>query len=407
MDLNSLIYGLGISGLFASRAFLPAFISSVVLRWGDSFPFLKEIDFLQNLGGSEPSWFTNGYVITALGVLSLLEIGATKIPEAEEALESVSKYLKTGMVAATYFGFLSTADKSYIEGNLLAMQAGFFANIWGFISVANTYFTASIRSGIMELLYEADEDDSLGLRKIISWAEDAWAVIGFIWLILYPIVVLIILGILLGGAFLLKKYFHYKEERSKVACESCGAQNYPCGTECHSCHSPLPRPVTVGFFGQSKNDKPIENLETHKLRLTEKKRCPSCGTRMEDKDPHQTCRACGHELFKDPAFAKDYLAMVTSRLVPILLITLALSFIPFLGLVIGVIIYRVHLVAPFRRYIPLYRSFFLKWMIRIFFFILIAVQLIPGIGGVVVPLMALISYRSYRKSFVKGLTKLA
>ena len=83
-----------------------------------------------------------------------------------------------------------------------------FANIWGFISVANTYFTASIRSGIMELLFEADEDDSLGLRKMISWAEDAWAVIGCFWLILYTIVVFIILGMLVGGAFLLRKPPH-------------------------------------------------------------------------------------------------------------------------------------------------------------------------------------------------------
>ena len=67
-----------------------------------------------------------------------------------------------------------------------------------------------------ELLFEADEDDSLGLRKMIAWAEDAWMVIGFFWLILYPIVVLIILGVLLGSAFLLKKYFQYKEERSKI-----------------------------------------------------------------------------------------------------------------------------------------------------------------------------------------------
>jgi hypothetical protein len=63
MDLNSLIYGLGISGLFASRAFLPAFISSAVLRYGDSFPFLKNVDFLQNIGGGEPTWFTNGYTV--------------------------------------------------------------------------------------------------------------------------------------------------------------------------------------------------------------------------------------------------------------------------------------------------------------------------------------------------------
>ena len=405
MDLNSLIYGLGISGLFASRAFLPAFISSVVLRWGDHFPFLSNIDFLQNIGGGEPTWFTNGYVITALGVLSMLEVGATKIPEAEEALESVSKYLKTGMVAATYFGFLSTADKAYIEGNLLVMQAGFLANVWGFISIANTYITSGIRNGIMELLFEADEDDSLGLRKMIAWAEDAWAVIGFFWLIIYPIVVLIILAVLLGSAFLLKKYFQYKEERSKVTCESCGEQNYPCATECHNCHTPIPNPVRVGLFGQSKNDRPAEDLAKHKLHLAEKKRCPACGTRLEDRNPHQTCGTCGHELFKDPDFASDYLSMVGGRLVPVLLICLALSFIPFLGLVIGVIIYRVQLVAPFRRYIPLHRSFFIKWMIRLFFIILIAVQLIPGVGAVVVPLMALISYRSYRKSFVESLTE--
>lgn len=403
MDLNSLIYGLGISGLFASRAFLPAFVSSVVLRYGNDFPFLKDIEFLQNVGGGEPTWFTNGYVILALGVLSLLEIGATKIPEAEEALENVNKYLKTGMVAATYLGFLSTADKSYIEGNLLVTQAGFMSNVWLVLTSATTYLCTSIRSGILEVLYEADEDDSLGLRNLIAWAEDAWAVIGFIWLILYPVVVLIIIGCLVGTAYLLKKYFEHREERAKVACESCGEKNFPCAPECHSCHTPFPRPVQVGFFGQSKKDRPVENLEQHRFRLVEKKRCPACGTRLEEKNPYQTCPACGHELFKDPAFARDYLSLVSGRFVPVMLICLGLSFIPFIGLVIGVIVYRVNLVAPFLRYIPLHRSFFIKWLVRLFFFILVALQLIPGVGAVVVPIMALISYRTYRRSFVREL----
>lgn len=402
MDLNTLIYGLGISGLFASRAFLPAFISAFMLRYGDSFPILKEIDFIQNVGGGEPTWFTNGYVITALGVLSVLEIVATKIPEAEEALESVNKYIKTGMVAATYFGFLSTADKGYIEGNLLVLQAGFMANVWGLLSATSTYFFASLRSSILEILFEADEDDSLGLRNLISWAEDGWAVIGFFWLILYPLVVLVILGIILGSAFLLKKHYDRKEEKSKINCEACEAINYPSATECHSCHSPVPSPVTVGLFGQSKTD-PVTDVAKHKLRLTEKKRCPACATRLPERDPQQTCGSCGHALFKEPSLARDYLAMVGSRLPVVLLISLGLSFIPFLGLVIGVIIYRIQLVAPFRRYIPLHRSFFIKWMIRLFFFLLIAVQLIPGIGGVVVPVMALVSFMAYRRSFVKGL----
>ncbi|MCB1122945.1 MAG: hypothetical protein KJT03_15425, partial [Verrucomicrobiae bacterium] len=231
----------------------------------------------------------------------------------------------------------------------------------------------------------------------------AWAIIGFFWLIIYPFVVLAIIGSLVGIAYLLKKYFAYREERSKVDCESCGEKNYPCATECFSCHTLLTTPVRVGFFGQSKKNKPAENVEKHKLLLTEKKRCPACGTRLETRNPHQACPSCGHELFKDPQFAQDYLSMVGNRLFPVLLICLGLSFIPFIGLVIGVIIYRVNLVAPFRRYIPLHSSFFIKWMIRLFFFILIAVQLIPGVGAVVVPVMALINYRSYRRSFVKVL----
>ncbi|MCZ6673146.1 MAG: DUF4126 family protein [Verrucomicrobia bacterium] len=402
MDLNTLIYGLGISGLFASRAFIPAFISSFMLRYGEYFPILKDIDFLQKVGGGEPSWFTNGYVITALGVLSILEIGATKIPEAEEALESVNKYLKTGMVAATYFGFMSTADKGFIEGNLMVMQAGFMSGIWGTISTANTYLFASLRSSILEVLFEADQDDDLGLRKLISWAEDGWAVIGFFWLIIYPIVVLIILGVIFGSAFLLKKHYDRKEEKSKIDCGECEATNYPSATECHSCHAPVASPVKVGLFGQSKSD-PAEDVAKHKLRLAEKKRCPACATRLSERNPHQTCDTCGHELFKNSTIAKDYLGMVAGRLPLVLIISLGLSFIPFLGLVIGVIIYRIQLVAPFRRYIPLHRSLFIKWMIRLLFFVLIAVQLIPGVGGIVVPIMAIISYMAYRGSFVKGL----
>lgn len=402
MDLNSLIYGLGISGLFASRAFIPAFIASFMLRYGDSFPFLKEIDFIQNAGGGEPTWFTNGYVITALGVLSALEIIATKIPEAEETLERVNKYLKTGMAAATYFGFLSTADKSYIEGNLLVMQAGFISNIWGLLSTANTYLFANLRSGLLEMLFEADQDDDLGLRKLISWAEDGWAVIGFFWLIIYPLVVLTILGVIVGSAFLLKKYYDRKEEKSRVICSGCSGKNYPSATECRTCHTPVETPVQIGMFGQSKT-KPAEDREKHMLRLVEKKRCPACANRLDERNPKQTCKSCGHHLFSNEVFTKDYLGTIAGRLPVVLIISLALSFIPFLGLIIGIIIYRIQLVAPFRRYIPLHRSFFIKWMIRIFFLFLIVLQIIPGVGGVVVPIMAFISYRAYRGSFLKSL----
>jgi len=408
MDLNALLYGLGLSGLFTSRAFVPAFLTACVLRWGDnlaSMPLvgqlLDKLPLLDNLGG-EPTWFTNGYVITALGVLSALEIVSSKIPEAEQALADVNKYLKTGMAAATYFGLVSTADSQFIEGNLLVSQAGFLANIYGIIVTFTTYITASARDGIFALFMDADEDDDIGLRRLINWAEDGWAVIGFFWLVLYPAIVLVVLGVIAASFILIKKYLSYKEEKSKIECPSCHDKVYPSATECPHCHNAMPSPKAIGLFGQSK-DKDISDLESHQLNLVEKKRCPKCATRFEKRTTKQLCATCGYELFKDASFRQAYLSRIAARVPVVLLFCLGLSFIPFFGLVIGVILYRVQLVAPFRRYIPLHRNFLIKWFIRILFFILIAVQLMPGAGFWVVPVMALISYSMYRRSFVRSL----
>lgn len=411
MDLNALFYGLGISGLFASRAFLPAFITAAVLRWGDNFTdlpiigeLLSKVNFLDAIG-SEPTWFTNGYVITALGLFAALEIAATKIPEAEEALESVNKYLKTGMMAATYFGFVSTTDAEFLNENML-IQAGIMANFWGLLGMANTYVMSSIRGSLLEILFDADDGDDLGARNLIAWAEDGWVIVGFIWLIVYPAAVLLILGIVFGFFFLIKKYLNYKEEKSKIECAECNTSLYPCATECYSCHTPVPSPVKIGMFGQPK-DEAAGDVEKLKFRLVEKKRCPVCATRFEERSTIQSCETCGHKPFENSEWVSDYITRITLRLPIVLLICFGLSFIPFLGLVIGVLYYRVQIVAPFRRYIPWHRSFFVKWLVRFVFFILIAVQLIPGAGGFVVPVMALLSYLAYKRSFKKSLPSAA
>ena len=66
------------------------------------------------------------------------------------------------------------------------------------------------------MLFEADQDDDLGLRKLISWAEDGWAVIGFFWLIIYPLVVLAILGIVLGGCLPAQKSISNIKKKNPV-----------------------------------------------------------------------------------------------------------------------------------------------------------------------------------------------
>jgi hypothetical protein len=91
----------------------------------------------------------------------------------------------------------------------------------------------------------------------------------------------------------------------------------------------------------------------------------------------------------------------------VLVVCALLSLIPVVGLIPGIIYYRFVLVGAFRRYLPLGKRFLLKWGIRILFFILMAFQWIPALGGLVVPLMAGISYVVFRTSFVNRLNATA
>ena len=79
----------------------------------------------------------------------------------------------------------------------------------------------------------------------------------------------------------------------------------------------------------------------------------------------------------------------------------ALGLIPVLGVIPAVILYRMEIVAPFRRYIPPGRGFFVRWGIRLASIALVAFQWVPVAGGLAVPAMALINYVAYRSAYRK------
>ena len=110
--METLLYGLGLSGIFASRAFLPSFLTACALRWGADLPLLNQIAQPSN---AEPSWFTHEYTILALGILSLVEILADKDPHARELMSYVDKYTKPALAALTMMGVLSISDASFLK----------------------------------------------------------------------------------------------------------------------------------------------------------------------------------------------------------------------------------------------------------------------------------------------------
>ena len=66
MNATQIMYAIASVGVFASRSFLPAFITALLMRYGGEWfgdiAFFEHMDTTQN-----PSWFTHGATIIVLG----------------------------------------------------------------------------------------------------------------------------------------------------------------------------------------------------------------------------------------------------------------------------------------------------------------------------------------------------
>jgi hypothetical protein len=103
----------------------------------------------------------------------------------------------------------------------------------------------------------------------------------------------------------------------------------------------------------------------------------------------------------DPSFATAYVASIDRRVPLLCAVCFVLGLIPVLGVIPGVIYYRLAIVAPFRRYIPPGRGFVLRWGVRLAILVLVAFQWVPVAGGFALPAMALINYGAYRMAYKK------
>jgi len=395
MQIATLIYGTGSVGPFASRAFVPAFITAMMMRFTPEYISWVSDD-MANVAGNAPSWFTSDISLIIFGILAILEVVATKSPDVRAVFREIDPYIKPIVAIITYMGVVATHDVSFIEQ--ATQQAGMSDAFPALLIGVGTYWLGTLRGGLLGFFIDADEDDDIGAQGLFSWAEDLWSLFGIVLLLIFPIVMLILLAIVAGILVLIQRRAQAREEQSKIDCADCGEKIYGSAITCFACKSPNPQPRTLSFMGRSL-DEPTPDTINHPYRLVEKKRCPACATRFEKRGLHQTCAACGHELFKDPGFAKAYLLRSDTRLPFVLAISALFSMVPIIGLIPGIIFYRMTLISPLRQYIPRTRTFLLRWGIRILFFFLIMCQWIPVAGALVVPTMAMINYTVYRSAF--------
>jgi hypothetical protein len=396
MSLALLIQGLGSIGIFSSRAFLPAFVTALVLRFGPHVSWLARTGLLQHIR-DVPTWFTSDPALIILGLLSVLELVAERIPEAKVLLDEVHDYLKAAMSALTFLGVLGASDQALVRG--VVGEAGPVEYLPALAIGAGTFLAGKARAAVVGPLREADEDDDLRLQSMLRWVEDLWGGLGPLALILLPLLTLAFFVVALVLLLLAGRFIEAREEATKVPCARCGQLIYASATACPFCQTPNSEPKAVGLLGGTK-DVPADPT-SHVFRLVSVKRCPVCATRLGRRAVPQRCEACGLTVMDDPRFVQEYVAFLDRRVPLVCAACFLLGLIPVLGVIPAVILYRLQIVAPLRRYLPPGQRFLLRWSIRLVSLVLVAFQWVPLLGGLLLPLMALVNYWAYRNAFRK------
>ncbi len=399
------MHGIASVGPQSTRAFTPAFLVAMLIRFGPQIPWLNQTSFVEELHG-EPIWFTHAITLWVLGILSAVEIIATKNSDLRALLKDFQAYLKTGMAALTYLGLVTAYESKFVEEGITlpatAMHAGWGDNIAGFILAACVFALATLQNQVVSLFVDLDEEDATGLQGMASWLADFWAVGSVFLMVLFPLLMIA----LLLAAFIVLVFVRYQlakaEEATKVECQACSKKIYACAPNCPHCGAQVAQPQAVGLLGVA-IAQPAPAPEKHAMELLAHKRCPQCATRLKRRCIDQQCPACGEKILEDADAVNRYLNFLAWRLPLVLTITFLMSLVPVAGLIAAVIYFKLTLTGPVQQYIPLATNFVTKWALRLASVVLIAFQWVPGVGGLVAPAMAAMGFFTYRSMLLRQL----
>jgi hypothetical protein len=394
MSLPAFLYSLASVPMFASRPFLAAAVTALVAKFGADIPFLRNSEVVVALSHS-PAWFTSWTVVGLLVALAVTEAIAVKHAEVRAFLDEFDGYLKSAVALLVSFAILDKDTAATVKS---IQHAGFgLESVFAVFVGGLTYLVAALRRGAIGLLSEVDDDDDIGLQSLLNWVENSWTVLGILFLIVFPVVALVLSALTALGLWLLKRHAEKREKLSRIPCAQCSSPVLPHATQCHVCSVPLRTPRGVSAFGTPKST-PADDPARHRFDLIARKRCPVCASRLKQRAIRQPCTTCKTVTFANQAEFQDYLGVLQARLPKTLLICLGLSAIPVIGVIPGVVYYRLTLVSGLRGYVPPLRGCLARVMIRVINWGIIALQPIPILGALIVPLMCLSTYTIYRTS---------
>jgi uncharacterized OB-fold protein len=388
MTVIQIVAALGMIPLFASRTFLPAFLTGVFLTYPNLFPGMDGVVPIE-----DGTMLTKTWMLVTLGVLSLLEIWADKNTDVRSMMNNTLPYLKPASYMLVSLGLI---DNSSAEILYQVQWAG-FDPMWILFTfgMLATHWLASLRRDFIEFLEDIDEDDNLFIGKIISWMEDSMVLFGFVLLIWSGILMVVIYTGLIAIFVYIRKRQEKKLEQQKIECNGCGKKNMPFALKCYNCSAPQPQVFSIGIFGQKK-DSLITNVQKHQINLISHRKCPDCGNKLKSQQLFQKCEYCDTELFSSPSI-KTFTKTIDRRFYKIVGASFLLGFLPIVGFIISAVLANIYLFSPYRKFIPKGSSFFTKMFIRF----LTLIFFIFGIvfGFLAAPLYCIMRYYIWKGKF--------
>jgi len=405
VNVTSLLYAFGSAPLFAARPFLAGFLTAALARYGEHLPIVGDSELVRGLSGA-PEWFTSGLCVAVLGVLALLEFLSGESAEVRATLEEFEGLIKAAVSLLVSLAVLDGDSAEVMRALQRAAALDPLAGVqqlgvldWLVASAAagSTWVLTQLRRGALALVFDIDEDDDVGLLSLVSWAETSWTLLWMVVLVLLPFVALALSALTALALWGLRRRAAERERRARVPCAQCAQPVHPSAPHCGRCGATRPEPRAVGVFGQPK-PQPAPALEQHRFELVARKRCPHCAERLRERAVRQTCKHCGTLTFASQRDFDAYLDGLERRLPRTLLICLGLGAIPIVGVIPGVAYYRLTLVTGLRGYIPPLRGCLARWTVRFLNWGIIALQPVPVLGALVLPLMAWSNYAIYRRA---------
>jgi ribosomal protein S27AE len=394
MSIVQVVAILGSIPLFSLRAFLPAFLTALLLTYPEYFPGLDAVPSLP-----EDAFLSKDWVLISLGILSVLEIVGDKSSEIRNLLKNAEPYFKPLFFLLVNLGFMDEASVEILQ----EVQLAAFDPLWILLGLGTiaVHWLSSLRRDFINFLEDIDEDDNLFIGKITSWLEDSLVLFGFFLLIFTGLVMVVIYFMAIAFLVYLSKKYERKLEQQKTICPNCGESNFPFAVKCYNCKEPQPAVHAIGILGQRKK-KMISDVKKHQLNLISHRKCPDCGNKQTSPSIHQNCGQCGRSLFVSPSEI-EFIKNQDQKFYKITALSFVLGFIPVLGFLISALMANIHLFSPYRRYIPKGSSFLTKVLIKFLTFLLFILGI--ALGFIAAPAYIIMRYVIWKRQFKRRIAK--